>query len=140
MIPQAYHDYSIILTSLDAEWTRNSASPLDGFEKSRRQIEEACELYRESRIANQAAWQSGRVAAGWAGGGTLDDWLFKARSWIPFGHADLFCMVLVDDLDAGQSIVELYPKTIEEVTLGFCPDLRGSAHACPLLVEPGWFI
>ncbi|QIF01931.1 hypothetical protein [Roseimicrobium sp. ORNL1] len=60
----------------------------------------------------------------------MDEYLYNPTNWLPLGHPDALCLTLGDDLDAVQAVIETYKKTVEEVSVGFCPITRS-------LIPPG---
>jgi len=132
-----YHDYVLMVAALDTEWTRNPATAGEVFDDDFKSFQDTCLKFREGIIQHENKWAeiSGRQVNG------MPEYLFKLKGWIPCGHPDALCLALVDDLDAVQTVVETYPKTVEELTVAFCPkvshyaqDLRMEDRAC--FIEP----
>ncbi|MEZ6033193.1 MAG: hypothetical protein R3C17_08885 [Planctomycetaceae bacterium] len=51
----------------------------------------------------------------------LSSHLFAPIFYIPWGRSDVQALVLLDDLDAVQSLTAQLDSTVEELSIGFCP-------------------
>lgn len=134
-----YHDYMLMMASLDAEWTRNPAKGMAAIQESFDEFQRTCHDYRDKVKENFSHWSEAGGVMNRESDGVMDDCLFNPRHWVPCGHSDALCMALIDDLDAAQTVIETYPKTVEEVCVAFCPKIShhasGSAFAS-IFAEP----
>jgi hypothetical protein len=115
-----YHDYVLMVASLDAEWTREQGAARQAIRNSFAQFKHTCWSYRRRLVINHKNWSKARGQPPQV----LDSSLFKTQDWVPCGHSDALCFALVDELEAVQTVVETYPKTVEELTVAFCPKVE----------------
>ncbi len=120
-----YHDYVMMIAALDTEWTRGVPKEQTGLYAGEPQaqcgeyfFDKSCKDYKASVHRNQQAWAK-RV--GLADPSPIPSWFFSSQEWVPCGHSDALCLALSDDFDAVQTIIETYPKTVEELSVAFCP-------------------
>lgn len=134
----AYHDYMLMMASLDAEWTRNPGHGMEAIQQSFHSFDETCARYRQSVERNCRGWKKAGGRPRKDGDLKMDEYLFLPRHWVPCGHSDAMCLALIDDLDAAQTVIETYPKTVEEVAVAFCPKISGylNARTRKIFVEP----
>jgi len=135
----AYHDYLFFLAGLDAEWTRSGVqaeSPVDSsgiFSKPFERFNEAAYRFRldvESeahRALNDGLGEAPRTLPEIEHECRLDAHLYSAIPWLPFGHADAFVLMLLDDFEAAHAFTAQSNTTVEEMTLGLCPKVEGFA-------------
>ena len=125
-----YNDYALMLASVDAGWSRAHTSLGNSNENPFRneisnaldELASSARYYRGSVCKNYKEWCAANGTS--ANEESISKGLFETSSWVPFGHADGLSMTLVDDLDAAQTIIEHYSKTVEEVTVAFCPKME----------------
>jgi len=118
----SYHDYLFMVAALDAEWTRNPQDAGKAQQDSFKHFRDICSNYRKQITRNDKSWhRSNNLPL--SDDHAPADWLFSPLEWIPCGHSDALCFSLVDDLDAAQVIIEKYPKTVEEISVAFCPKI-----------------
>ena len=135
----AYHDYAMLMVYTDAEWSRRrmskekfpdsvreNAKIFDGVCKEYRN--EICENFKQYTNANQKALGANDELA---------SYLYSPLSYVPFGHADDFSFVLIDDLHPIQHLTADIPRTIEDIVLALCPkaDTIKSKDADSLVVD-----
>jgi len=139
-----YNDYIVVIAALDAEWSRAVSTPQTDYvdEVWSRMLGTHCKIakaaidYATKVEEHQKAWLTGNadtLAQNREWKAKIDDRLFSAQTWLPFGHLDALSLFAVDDLDAAHAVIERYSGTVEEVTTAFCPrmtaysDLAGDA-------------
>jgi hypothetical protein len=119
------------MASLDAEWSRSTcngkAPPERAFENTFVDFKRNCTRFLTETKNNLANWKESAAKPD----GEFAEFLFKPTNWMPLGHADALCITLVDDLDASQDVIETYKKTVEEVSVGFCPVTKHLAAGLP---------
>jgi hypothetical protein len=123
-----YHDYLILILKLDAEWSRHRSDNRQNvesvFQEVQRHFTHVCHQYADGirhqysafRVANHLGCAKPDMAA-------PEPWLYQPMFFVPFGHADVLALVLLDDLEPIPHLTLNIPTTIEEFHLGFCPDL-----------------
>ncbi|HUW81402.1 MAG TPA: hypothetical protein VMZ31_01250 [Phycisphaerae bacterium] len=127
MISQiAYHDYLLMLYSMDAEWSRRRprADGKYGFEpflENQQEFTTKCCEYRDKVAANYTAFCRANDEARPGKQHLLAPFLFNPACYIPFGHADTLAIVLLDDFDPVQQLAAEATTTIEELCMAFCP-------------------
>lgn len=104
-----------MIAALDAEWTRRPNDPLSALNQSFESFRNACKNYQEN--IGRFEEKQGRTIEE---NEYYREILFSPQDWIPCGHSDALCLALIDDLDAVQTVIETYPKTVEEVAVAFC--------------------
>lgn len=148
-----YHGYLLSLCFMDARWSRWSGrvgaqhAGADGFEPFHETIEAfttRCCHYRDQvrknyihyRQANRKHKSVGRAPTSVKDTGKgLARYLFNPACYVPFGHADVLGIVLVDDSDPVYFPARFLggtdepstegggEVTIESMSVAFCPDL-----------------
>lgn len=115
-----YHDYLLMVAALDTEWTRSPQKAKEAGANGFAGFQKTCDDYRDGVIRKQKDWMALTQPRHEP---EIEPFLFQSQGWIPCGHPDALCLALVDDLDAVQTVVETYPKTVEELTIAFCPQV-----------------
>ncbi|MEZ0276649.1 MAG: hypothetical protein ACAH88_17185, partial [Roseimicrobium sp.] len=114
-----YHDFVLLMASLDAEWSRDTKQPKQAFDNTFSNFRTYCRRFWNSGARNFRKWKTASTPPRF-----MDRRLYNPTNWMPMGHADALCLTLADDLDAVQTVIETYKKTVEEVSVGFCPITR----------------
>lgn len=117
-----YHDYAMLLSCLDANWSRpkESQKHWETVKSALGRMRAQTETYASLVEKNLAAWKAANGLAT-APSERICPKLFHTQGWLPFGHPDALTLSLVDDFDAAQAVIERYHGTTEEVTMAFCP-------------------
>ena len=119
-----YHDYVLLICSLDAEWSRpvlgQDGDELSPFRRVLQRFTSRSWEYGHGISANYCAFAK---ANGIQPEPAVSPYLFNPACYRPFGHADATVLVLLDDLDPVHHLTASAITTIEDVCLGFCPKL-----------------
>jgi hypothetical protein len=151
-VPEApalrYLDYVAMVTLMDAEASRPKSAAaqkgqagapnsdniphLASFESAAADMTKAVKNYDDKRAEFAVRASPNDIKN--------EPFLFNADIWVPFGHADLMSITLSDDIDAVQTVIENYNRTVEEVMVGYCPDPApyqaawpGKTIPCPIV-------
>lgn len=117
-----YHDYAMLLSCLDANWSRpkRDQQHWETVKSALGRMRAQTEIYASLVEDNLAAWKEANGLAT-TPPERICPKLFHTQGWLPFGHPDALTLSLVDDFDAAQAVIERYHGTTEEVTMAFCP-------------------
>ncbi len=110
-----YEPYVAVLVSIDSDGPQSdSFTAIQGSIEKRlaplRDLEQRCTAYREDNIVD--------------GTNPKYSHLYKVMDFLPMGHSNTLGFVLLDDFDPVHWITSSCDTTIEEVSLGFCPDIK----------------
>ena len=123
-----YHSCLFTSVSLDAEWTRKPhkggrTSPQDALDEAFEAISLRCARYK-GRIDKNREEQGlplddpdGSKAKRWES-------LYRAIEYVPLGHDDVLSLVAFDDFDPFVNVTGQCPTTVEEMAVGYIPDLE----------------
>lgn len=127
-----YHSCLFTAISLDAEWTRRAHieanhSPKSSMDDAFEAISSRCEGYKRRVEKNGAAQglvrddPDGKKQARW-------DCLYSPLEYVPLGHDDALSLVIFDDFDPFVNVTGQCPTTVEEMAVGYIPDLEHLAQ------------
>lgn len=95
----------------------------------------ACCKYRANIERNRQAFnqlnRAQRGPSGWTEAPPLAPYLYNPATWVAFGRADAFAIVLLDDVDPMISIMADIKSPIDQATLAFCPKMASLAIPRP---------
>ena len=134
----AYHDYAMLLVYADAEWTRNRADRAsfnENFLRGANSITNICWRYRRVMEANWLAYSKANGIRDVQF--PMEPFIYSPVCYTPFGHADDFSFVLLDDFHPVQRLTADIPTVAEDVVLALCPkaDTIGEHSADSLLAD-----
>jgi hypothetical protein len=129
-----YHDYLAVVIKTDAEWSRrqikNAQDNSSVFQDVENKIRRACYLYADGiREQFDRFLAANQKIPGWS---RPDDWnsnepaiwLYQPMSFVPFGHADIVSICLLDDFGPLHHVARQLDTSVEDLELGFCPELQ----------------
>lgn len=117
-----YDPFLMLICSHDAEWSRQSQA--DGscwfapFEQLMNEFSEACWTYRDNVNTN---YRQFCAANGSKAKESLKSPYFDPVFYLPFGHADVLSLTLLDDFDPTHHLMGRTTTALEDISLGFCP-------------------
>jgi hypothetical protein len=124
-----YKDVVCLITGLDAEWSRRetdsngNAKPLtETCDEVFEEVVKICETYRDNVNAYARAAYPKEYPTG--GPPPLNPALYNPKRYLPFAHADAFAITLFDDIDPIHNLSAQCSTTVEEVAVGFAPDIQ----------------
>jgi hypothetical protein len=136
-----YKDVVCLITGLDAEWSRretnaqNQPQPLTQtcglvFQEVERICESYCNnINTYAKIAHPEEYADKAFP--------VHEVLFKPKRYLPFGHADALAITLFDDIDPIHNLSAQCSTTVEEVAVGFAPDMQALREDLPCEEEVG---
>lgn len=120
----SYLDYLVLISSLDAEWSRQGIEhPADALSPFRRVLSHftgTCREYAGDVARNYSEFCN---ANGSQPVNPLQPYLFSPACFLPFSHADVMTLTLLDDFDPVQHFTASATSAMEDVCLAFCPSL-----------------
>lgn len=130
-----YEDYLCAICSLDAEWSREGLVPVrDAFLPFRFALDQfttLCWTYGRRVAENHGRFLESRPrprtpdhSAAAQMSEPLATYLFNPACYWPFGHADAFAFLLLDDWDPVHHITAASANPIEDATIGLCPKVE----------------
>lgn len=128
-----YHDYLAALIKIDAEWSqhRQAKGPTNArsFFECQQAFTKTCHHYADGIQDNFGKfWDANHP--GQPRSGELEGpapWLYQPMFFVPFGHADVLAVCLLDDFEPLPHLVHELKTTIEDLNLAFCPALDSLA-------------
>jgi hypothetical protein len=118
----SYNDYILHYVFLDAEWSRRPSyenNPTYHHERLGDEFTTTCCRYRDRVNKNAADWSKANNPCDRPP--QIAPYLFNPAWLAPFGHADGFGWVLLDDIHPFQCLTAEATTSIEEVGLALCP-------------------
>ena len=121
----AYHDYLLLLVQMDSEWSRRCRREDDYPPPDNHvQFRDNCIFFGEGINANYSEWHRANEDGADPKKGFLDRYLYNPISYLPFGHADDACVVLLDDQSPAHRLTMRMNRRIEDVSLAYCLRMR----------------
>ncbi|HET6252370.1 MAG TPA: hypothetical protein VFE47_32080 [Tepidisphaeraceae bacterium] len=111
-----YHPYVLMIACFDEEWSRRASKD------PRAELREVCFTFKENLNRNYKRFLAAQGQES-DSKSKLDNYLFDPICYIPFGHADVMALTLMDDFDPLQHVTANVNSTVEDLALAFCPTL-----------------
>ncbi len=126
----AYHDYIVLICSMDAEWSRRRFPPNDqsliteeekkGFLKNQRDFYESCNKFKKGINENYSKFEDANRNSK---NDQVADFIFNPINYFPLGDADDLSIVLLDDFDSVHRLTAEIETSVAELCIGFCPSI-----------------
>lgn len=120
-----YSPYFACILGMDAEWTRRRSDEMEApYRAIQNQLSRLCNDYAIAIDKHQMNLHGDPQ-------GAMRSHLFNPVFYTPWGHADSQAIVLMDDFDAIHHITSCLDSSIEELSIGFCPQVSGLGAGNP---------